>query len=159
MGLIDPQKAILSLQKIIRDRYIDKYPLLKPLAEVKYTDKKLFDAEIKEALKECYVCEFTPINWELVKQEGADGNLFLFRISSKDFNECATGKKDLQTIYWENVLLNHSEHQLAANAEVFMRDPLNSKGYTHKIGEKLVNRKDINGKNIPSSIFKELFEY
>ena len=159
MGLIDPQKAILSLQKIIRDRYIDKYPLLKPLAEVKYTDKKLFDAEIKEALKECYVCEFTPINWELVKQEEADGNLFLFRISSKDFNECATGKKDLQTIYWENVLLNHSEHQLAANAEVFMRDPLNSKGYTHKIGEKLVNRKDINGKNIPSSIFKELFEY
>src|SRR3989338_6427510 len=103
MGTEDPVKAIQCLQKIIKDRYINKYPLLKKIAEKLYSTKKDFDKEIQETLVNCYVCEFTQINWLEVEKQTDLGNMYLFKIHSKDDGRKNTGNKNLQTLYWRAV--------------------------------------------------------
>ena len=160
MGKNDPTKAIRCLQKIIKERYIEKYPLLEKFVVNTYHDKTKFDAEISETLKECYVCEFVPINWNIVDEKHNNEELFLFKISCKDYRSNTTGKKDLQTIYWENVLSDGSKHQLCAGAEIFMREPVAKKSpVIHGVGSKLVNKKDVNGISIPEHIYKDIYSY
>lgn len=160
MGKSNPIKAIQCLQKIIKERYVKKYPLLEKFVEHTYTDKSKFDAEIKEALNECYVCEFVPINWDLVTAKQNNDELFLFKIHCKDYERKVTGKNDLQTIYWENVLSDGSKHQLCAGAEIFMREPVSKESpIIHRIGSKLVNRRDRDGNTIPEHIYREIYAY
>lgn len=160
MGNDNPVKAIQCLQKIIKERYVRKYPLLEKFVINTYTDKSEFDAEINEALKECYVCEFVPIDWNLVIEKQNNAELFLFKIHCKDYLSNAIGKKDLQTMYWEDVLSDGSKHQLCAGAEIFMREPVAKKSpIKHTIGSKLVNRRDKDGKTVPELIYKEIYLY
>ncbi len=121
MGKTDYQKSILCLQKIIKDRYVKKYPLLDHIANAQYNDKKTFDKDIQETLKECYVCEFKAINWEKVEEYTNTGEMYLFQISSKDLGEKAIGKKNLQTLYWDAVFKEDSSFQLNGGAEIFYR--------------------------------------
>jgi hypothetical protein len=123
MGQRDPQKAIVCLQKIIRDRYQDKHPLLAPIASHEYVDKKIFDSDIQEALKECYVCKFTPIHWTTVNNHVDAGDLYLFQINTKDFGDKSKGKQNLQTMYWGSLFAEQSPHQLNGGAEIFYRRP------------------------------------
>jgi len=160
MGKNDSPKAISCLQKIIKTRYVDKYPLLEKFVTNTYTDKREFDAEILETLKECYVCEFKPIDWNFVIEKQNAGELFLFKISSKDYLPNAKGRKDLQTMYWEDVLSDGSKHQLCAGAEIFMREPVAKESpVMHRIGSKLVNRRDKDGNTIPEHIYREIYSY
>ena len=160
MGKSDPAKAIQCLQKIIKERYVNKYPLLEKFLRNTYTDKTKFDAEINETLKECYVCEFKPINWNVVTEKQNNAELFLFKICCKDYKPEAIGKRDLQTMYWEEVLSNGSKHQLCAGAEIFMREPVAKESpIRHRIGSKLVNRKDKDGNTIPDRIYREIYSY
>ncbi len=160
MGKEDPIKAIHCLQKIIKERYVSKYPLLDKFTTNTYTDKSKFDAEISETLKECYVCEFVPIDWNLVTEKQNNAELFLFKIHSKDYMSKADGKKDLQTLYWEDVLSNGSKHQLCAGAEIFMREPVAKESpIKHTIGSKLVNKRDKDGNTIPEHLYREIFMY
>lgn len=160
MGKDNPAKAIQCLQKIIKERYVNKYPLLERFVTNIYTDKSEFDAEITETLKECYVCQFVPINWNMVIEKQDNNELFLFKILCKDFKQKSIGNKDLQTIYWEDVLSDGSKHQLCAGAEIFMREPLAKESpIIHRIGSKLVNKRDKDGNTIPESIYREIFSF
>lgn len=160
MGKDDPIKAIQCLQKIIKERYVSKYPLLDKFTTTTYTDKSKFDAEISETLKECYVCEFVPIDWNLVTEKQNNAELFLFKIHCKDYMSKADGKKDLQTLYWEDVLSNGSKHQLCAGAEIFMREPVAKESpIKHTVGSKLVNKRDKDGNTIPEHLYREIFLY
>ena len=94
MGKSDPVKAIQCLQKIIKSQYVNKYPLLEKFVKNTYTDKMKFDAEISETLKECYVCEFKPINWNVVTEKQNNAELFLFKICCKDYKPDAIGNRD-----------------------------------------------------------------
>lgn len=158
MGKENPTKAIQCLQKIIRERYVEKYPLLEKFTNNTYTDKSKFDAEISETLKNCYICQFTPVNWNIVTEKQNNEDLFLFKICCKDYKAGTTGKKDLQTLYWEDVLSDGSKHQLCAGAEIFMRNPVsNDSPIKHKLGSKLVNKRDKDGNTIPEPIYREIF--
>ena len=160
MGKINPTKAIRCLQKIIKERYLEKYPLLEKVATTTYMDKSIFDAEINEILKECYVCEFVPIDWNFVIEKQNNEELFLFKILCKDYKPNSIGKKDLQTMYWEDVLSNGSYHQLCAGAEIFMREPVTEKSpLVHSVGSKIVNKRDKNGNTIPEQIYREIYLY
>lgn len=160
MGKDDPTKAIQCLQKIIKERYVNKYPLLEKFVNNTYSDKAKFDAEITETLKECYVCQFVPIDWNIVTEKQDNEELFLFEIFCKDYKKNSIGKKDLQTIYWEDVLSDGSKHQLCAGAEIFMREPIaKNSPIVHKIGSKLVNKKDKEGNTIPEPIYREIYSY
>lgn len=159
MGQNDPIKAIKSLQEIIKDQYVKKYPQLEGLLK-EYTDKTQFDADVTEALKESYVCKFDPINWDIVIEKQNNEELFLFKILCKDYKQKSNGNKDLQTMYWEDVLSDGSKHQLCAGAEIFMREPVAEKSpVVHGIGSKLVNKKDKDGNTIPEQIYKEIYMY
>ena len=159
MGKNDPLKAVKCLQQHIKNKYINKYPLLDSCANKLYSDKKTFDEDVKKALEECYDTSFKPINWDYLLRKEEEGALFLFKISSKDYLTNSNGKKDLQTLYWENVFIKNSCHQLCANAQIFMRKPLKQKPIKHSLGEKLVNKRDCNGNTIPQEIYYELFQY
>lgn len=163
MGKNEPVRAIKSLQKIIEERYVDKYPQLEKFVLKTYTDKTKFDAEISDTLKECYVCEFVPIDWSVVDEKHNAEELFLFKIHCKDYEPKVTGKKDLQTMYWENVLSDNSKHQLCAGAEIFMRNPVAKDSPTkHCVGSKLVNKKYKVGDieyTIPEQIYREIYLY
>lgn len=121
MGAENPTKAIMSLQKIIKDRYLKKHPLLKELSEKTYDDKKEFDREIQEVLSNCYICEFTPINWFEIEKQNQLGNMYLFQIRSKDDGEKSFGKSNLQTLYWRTVFQENSPFQLNGGGEIFYR--------------------------------------
>lgn len=160
MGKDNPTKAILCLQKIIKERYVKKYPLLEKFVTNEYTDKSEFDAEISDTLKECYVCEFVPINWNSVVEKQKDEELFLFKILCKDYKPNSIGKRDLQTIYWEDVLSDASNHQLCAGAEIFMRKPVAKESpLIHRMGSKLVNKRDKDGNTIPDKLYREIYSY
>lgn len=160
MSKDNPKKAILCLQEIIKERYVKKYPLLEKFVTNKYTDKSKFDSEISDTLKECYVCKFVPINWNLVVEKQNNEELFLFKILCKDFKPNSIGKRDLQTIYWEDVLSDASNHQLCAGAEIFMRKPIAKESpLTHRIGSKLVNKRDKDGNTIPDKLYREIYLY
>ena len=160
MGANNPSLAIRSLQKIIKERYVSKYPILEKFVLNTYTDKSKFDAEINDALKECYVCEFVPIDWNIVVEKQQNEELFLFKIECKDYKPKSSGNKDLQTMYWEDVLSDGSKHQLCAGAEIFMRNPIAKESpVRHRVGSKLVNRRDNEGKTIPEHIYREIYDY
>jgi CRISPR-associated protein Cpf1 len=150
MGESDPKKAIECLKEIIKERYIENYPLLKQVLSHSYPDKKTFDKDVQEILKESYVCEFTGINWEKILQVTDAGEMYLFKISCKDFSDKASGKRDLQTIYWDSLFENNTPHQLNGGGEIFYRkQALKNKriklGYEKKkwvIEEKRFTRED-----------------
>lgn len=138
MGKRDPQRAIKALQKLIVDRnYATKYPKLKKIAEKLYTDKKIFDKEIQDTLKDCYVCEFKKINWSAIEQCINLGELFVFEIRCRS--------KAMQNWYWKEVFKENSSAQLLGGAEIFYRPVVIKDDNKVKLGYE--DKKDKNGKN------------
>ena len=155
MGKENPEKAIEALKEIIKEKYVQKYPALEKILNTNYSTKKEFDAEISEQLKECYICTFENIDWNLVLQKEKEGEIFLLKIWTKDFAEKSIGnKQNLQTMYWQNILTENSSHQLCAGAEIFMRKPIeNIKPYSHKANSIMLCKK-----GVPDSIFRKIKE-
>lgn len=116
----DPN-AIKNLQTLIKKQYIKNYPSLKLVADKTYTEKKIFDKDIKEALLNCYLCKFIPINWAKVEEYTNIGDMYLFKINSKDIIRKAGGNKDLQTLYWNSLFDVDSPFQLNGGGEIFYR--------------------------------------
>jgi low affinity Fe/Cu permease len=50
-----------------------------------------------------YKLNFVAINNELLNKAESEGKIFRFQIKNKDWNPKATGSKNLQTIYWEQL--------------------------------------------------------
>jgi hypothetical protein len=113
MGKENPKEAIKSLKKIIQERYVKKYPLLQKILDTNYTDKKEFDKDIQEILKDSYVCEFKPIDWNVVENYINTGDLYVFEI------KCNHQKA--QYGYWKKTFEENSTIQLSGGAEVFYR--------------------------------------
>lgn len=161
MSKKNPQEAIRKVYEIIEKKYAIKYPLLGDFCtNTNYTDKKNFEEAVKKVLEESYSIQYRPIDWKLIKEKEESGELFLFKISSKDFKEKSSGKKDLQTIYWEDVFSENSVHQLAAYGKIYLRDPLplpEKKIGMHTEDKYLVNKKDKNGDVIPGKIYEDFY--
>ena len=94
-----------------------------------------------------------------------DGKLFLFQIYNKDFASKTSGKKNLHTLYWENIFSEENLKdvclKLNGEAELFWRKPsLNKEKVTvHKKGSILVNRTTSDGKSIPEDIYQEIYQF
>lgn len=137
MSKENPKEAIENLQEIMRERYVKKHPLLERIANSEYADKKSFDDDIRETLKECYICEFRSIDWSHVEKYVESGSMHLFQIYTKDFSDKSFGRKNLQTLYWQTVFTEKNAIQLNGGGEIFYRkqaiDELKIKeGYTQK---------------------------
>ena len=98
------------------------------------------------------------------------GKLFLFQIYNKDYStgegggNGSTGKKNLHTIYWENLFSEENLRdiclKLNGEAELFWRDANpDVKAVCHGKGSVLVNRTTCDGKTIPEEIYQEIYKF
>ena len=92
-----------------------------------------------------------------------NGQLYLFQLYNKDYAGGAHGRKNLHTLYWENLFtdenLNNLVLKLNGQAELFCRPQSIKKPVTHKMGSKMLNRRDKSGMPIPESIYRSLYQF
>ena len=117
-----------------------------------------------DTIKSCYQLKFENINFENLKQLADDGKLYLFQIYNKDFAEKATGKKNLHTLYWENLFSKENLHdvclKLNGEAELFFRPKSeNIKEIKHEKDSILVNRTTADRESIPEDIYQEIYKF
>ncbi|MBQ7367873.1 MAG: type V CRISPR-associated protein Cas12a/Cpf1 [Spirochaetaceae bacterium] len=111
-----------------------------------------------------YKLSFTSIPLSEIDKMIDEGKLFLFQIYNKDFAKKATGKKNLHTLYWENLFsvenLQDVVLKLNGEAELFWREASikKDKVIVHKKGSILVNRTTTDGKSIPEAIYQEIYQ-
>ena len=125
-----------------------------------YEDISSFYSEIA---KQTYKISFVTISEQQVNKWVDDGQLYLFKLYNKDYAEGAHGRKNLHTLYWENLFsdenLSNLVLKLGGQAELFYRPQSIKKPVTHKIGSKMLNRRDKSGMPIPESIYRSLYQY
>lgn len=118
---------------------------------------------LDDVAKQKYKLSFFPIPDSQIDTWVNEGKLFLFQIYNKDFAPGAKGKPNLHTLYWKATFspenLKDIVFKLNGEAELFYRRSSIKKPYSHKIGEKMVNRITKDGRPIPDAIFGELFRY
>ena len=125
-----------------------------------YEDIGSFFKEIK---KQAYKIRFMDISETQVNEWVDNGQLYLFQLYNKDYAEGAHGRKNLHTLYWENLFtdenLSNLVLKLNGQAELFCRPQSIKKPVSHKIGSKMLNRRDKSGMPIPESIYRNLYQY
>lgn len=118
----------------------------------------------KEVELQGYKITFQKISSSKIDSLVDSGKLFLFQIYNKDFAEKSSGKKNLHTLYWENLFseenLNDICLKLNGEAELFYR-PANKdlKIIKHQKGSILVNRTTTDGKSIPEEIYQQIYQF
>lgn len=117
-----------------------------------------------DTIKSCYQLKFENINFENLEQLADDGKLYLFQIYNKDFAEKATGKKNLHTLYWENLFSQENLQdvclKLNGEAELFFRPKSeNIKEIKHEKDSILVNRTTADRESIPEDIYQEIYKF
>lgn len=125
-----------------------------------YTDIGAF---YNEVAKQAYKISFVEVSEQKVNDWVEKGELYLFKLHNKDYAEGAHGRKNLHTLYWENLFssenLSNFVLKLNGQAELFYRPQSIKKSVVHKIGSKMVNRRDISGMPIPESVYRNLYLY
>ncbi len=131
---------------------------------------KQVDQFYKEINLLLYKIWFVNVTAEKINSLIDSGKLFLFQIYNKDYStgrdggNGSTGKKNLHTLYWENLF---SEENLCdvclklnGEAELFWRDANpDVKNVCHKKGSVLVNRTTSDGETIPEEIYQEIYKF
>ena len=118
----------------------------------------------KEVELQGYKITFQKISSSKIDSLVDSGKLFLFQIYNKDFAEKSSGKKNLHTLYWENLFSEENLKdiclKLNGEAELFYR-PANEniKIVKHEKGSMLVNRTTTDGKSIPEEIYQEIYQF
>ena len=117
-----------------------------------------------DTIKSCYQLQFEDINFEYLEQLVNSRKLYLFQIYNKDFAEKSMGRKNLHTLYWENLFNEENLRdvclKLNGEAELFFRPKSeNLKETKHKKGSVLVNRTTAGGETIPENLYQEIYKY
>ena len=125
-----------------------------------YEDISAFYNDIS---KQAYKVRFTEIPVEQVDEWVNNGQLYLFQLYNKDYAEGAHGKKNLHTLYWESLFTDANMKDLVlklnGEAELFYRPQSIMKPVAHKVGTKMLNRRDKSGMPIPDAIYRNLYQY
>lgn len=116
-----------------------------------------------EITSQGYKVSFVNISANDIDMLVNEGKLFLFKIFNKDYSEGSHGKKNLHTLYWENIFneenLKDTILKLNGEAEIFFRKKSIVKPFVHRVGEKLLNKRDKSGMPIPDSVYHELYNF
>ena len=124
----------------------------------------------KEVEAQGYKITFQKVAESYINSLVDSGKLFLFQIYNKDYStgkdggNGSTGKKNLHTLYWENLFSEENLRdvclKLNGEAELFWRDANpDVKDVCHKKGSILVNRTTSDGQTIPEEIYQEIFKF
>ncbi len=116
-----------------------------------------------EVAEQSYKLSFIDVLAKQVDEWVETGKLYLFQLYNKDYAPGAHGRKNLHTLYWESIFtkenLNNCFIKLGGKTELFYRPQSIKVPVVHKIGSKMLNRRDKNGMPIPDSIYRNLFQY
>ena len=114
----------------------------------------------REISNQGYKISFDSIDEKVIDSFVDSGALYLFKLHNKDFSSGSTGRQNLHTIYWRMLFagenLEDVIYKLNGEAELFYRRASIKNPYIHKLGKKLVNRIDKDGKRIPDIAFSQL---
>ena len=124
----------------------------------------------KEVEAQGYKITFQKVAESYINSLVDSGKLFLFQIYNKDYStgkdggNGSTGKKNLHTVYWENLFTEENLRdvclKLNGEAELFWRDANpDVKNVCHKKGSVLVNRTTSDGETIPEEIYQEIYKF
>lgn len=124
----------------------------------------------KEVESQGYKITFQKVSESYINSLVDSGKLFLFQIYNKDYStgkdggNGSTGKKNLHTVYWENLFTEENLRdvclKLNGEAELFWRDANpDVKNVCHKKGSVLVNRTTSDGETIPEEIYQEIYKF
>ncbi len=124
----------------------------------------------KEVESQGYKITFKEVSESYINSLVDSGKLFLFQIYNKDYStgndggNGSTGKKNLHTLYWENLFSEENLRdvclKLNGEAELFWRDANpDVKAVCHKKGSVLVNRTTSDGETIPEEIYQEVYKF
>lgn len=118
----------------------------------------------KEVELQGYKVSFQKISENYINNLVNSGKLYLFQIYNKDFAEKSTGRKNLHTLYWENLFSEENLRdvclKLNGEAELFFRPKSeNLKETKHKKGSVLVNKTTAGGETIPENLYQEIYKY
>ena len=117
----------------------------------------------RDIANQAYKITFSDIPVWQINEWIDNGQLYLFQLYNKDYAEGAHGRKNLHTLYWENLFtdenLSNLVLKLNGQAELFCRPQSIKKPVSHKIGSKMLNRRDKSGMPIPESIYRSLYQF
>ena len=120
-------------------------------------------AFFNEVSKQAYKIRFSYIEESQINEWINNGQLYLFQLYNKDYAEGAHGRKNLHTLYWESLFspenLSSIVLKLNGQAELFYRPQSIKQPVTHKMGSKMLNRRDKSGMPIPEAIYRSLYLY
>lgn len=151
----------IDYYKELTKEYFDDYDFIFKETKEYYSFQSFTD----DVNSQAYQIQFVTISKEYIDKLVSDGKLFLFQIYNKDFASKTSGKKNLHTLYWENLFSEENLKdvclKLNCEAELFWRKPsLNKEKVTvHKKGSILVNRTTSDGKSIPEDIYQEIYQF
>ena len=117
----------------------------------------------RDIANQAYKITFSDIPVWQINEWIDNGQLYLFQLYNKDYAEGAHGRKNLHTLYWENLFtdenLSNLVLKLNGQAELFCRPQSIKKPVSHKMGSKMLNRRGKNGMPIPESIYRSLYQF
>ena len=132
----------------------------------KFADTKTYEdiaGFYRDIANQAYKITFSDIPVRQINEWIDNGQLYLFQLYNKDYAEGAHGRKNLHTLYWENLFtdenLNNLVLKLNGQAELFCRPQSIKKPVSHKMGSKMLNRRYKSGKPIPESIYRSLYQF
>lgn len=162
--VINDKELLQRIKKVLETRVIffpEFKTFINKIDKNQYEDAKSLAREISEG--SFYNVSFVPVSEEYVTQgkynviknkkgDTAKKLLYLFQIKNKDWNEGATGAKNLHTLYFENLFSDENEVKnfilkLNGQAEIFYRPKVSAEqlGYKKdKQGKKVINHKRYN---------------
>lgn len=104
----------------------------------------------KDIADQGYQIKFKSISEDKINQLVDEGKLYLFQIYNKDFSSYSKGRKNLHTIYWEELFseenLKDVIYKLNGEAEIFYREKSIQAKPTHPKNEPVENKDPIQGK-------------
>ncbi len=133
----------------------------------KFSDTRSYES-IDEFYKEVetggYKLTFSSVSVKQIDEFVNSGKLYLFQIYNKDFATNATGRKNLHTLYWEQLFseenLQDTVLKLNGEAELFFRPKNeNLRRISHAKNSFLVNRTTKNAKPIPENLYQEIYKF
>lgn len=99
--------------------------------------------------KQAYNISFKYIEKYELDMAIKNGQIFMFQVYNKDFSEKTTGKKNLHTMYWEQIFapenLENVCIKLDGEAEMFYRKASINNPFVHKKGSVLINKREKTG--------------
>ena len=124
---------------------------------------KGIDEFYNEISEQGYSLSFINIPVQTIDTLVQEGKLCLFQLWNKDFSSKSTGQPNLHTKYWNAVFspenLKDVVIKLNGEAELFYRPQSIKEPFSHKVGEKMVNRRGKDGAPMPEAVHGELFRH